>query len=77
LAYDRRTDDPSLTYEVVASDALHAPLSGWTVQATVLETGVTDAVTGRQHIKIRDSAPVETGGAHRYLRLRVTREATP
>ncbi len=77
LAYDRRTDDPGLTYEVVASDALHAPLAGWTVQATVMESGTPDAVTGRQHIKIRDSAPVETGGAHRYLRLRVTREATP
>jgi hypothetical protein len=77
LAYDRRTDDPGLTYEVVASDALHAPLSGWAVQTAILESGVPDAATGRLHIKIRDSVPVETGGAHRYLRLRVTREATP
>jgi len=77
LAYERRTDDPSLTFEVVASDALHAPLADWSAQTTVVETGETDPVSGRQRIKIRDSVPVETGGAHRYLRLRVTREENP
>jgi hypothetical protein len=75
LAYQHRTDDPTLTFEVVASQALHAPLSSWQVQSTVLETS--EPVAGRRQVKVRDSVPFETTAAHRYMRLRVTRETTP
>ncbi|MDF3058757.1 MAG: hypothetical protein K0R17_2972 [Rariglobus sp.] len=77
LAYERRTDDSDLVFDVVASEALHAPLSTWTVQTTVVETGTPDPISGRQLIKVRDSVSIETGGTHRYLRLRVTREDNP
>lgn len=75
LAYTHRTDDPSLTFEVVASEALHAPLTSWMAQTTEVEAS--EPAPERRSVKIRDSVPVETGGAHRYLRLRITREETP
>ena len=76
LTYGRRTDDPALLYAVVASDALHAPLSTWEVQTNVVSQGTPDPVSGKQTVKVRDSVAVETGALHRYLRLRVTKEGT-
>lgn len=71
LTYRRRTDDPTLTYEVVASDNLFAPLADWVVQSqpvAVSQDGVPD---GMERVKVRDSVAIEAGPVHRYLRLRV------
>lgn len=77
LTYRHRTDDPTLLFEVVSSPALHAPLSTWTVQSNLVQAGEVDPVTSLQTEKVRDSVTVSAGGPSRYLRLRVTREATP
>ncbi|MDD2763155.1 MAG: hypothetical protein PHE83_04165 [Opitutaceae bacterium] len=72
LTYRRRTDDPALNYEVVASDNLFAPLASWTVQSQTLTVGQEDLPAAMERIKVRDSVPVASGPLHRYLRLRVT-----
>jgi hypothetical protein len=79
LTYRQRTDDPGLTYEVVSSDNLFAPLATWTVQTTVLTTtSPSTEPPGIQLVTIRDATPIEAGSAHHYLRLRVSyKESTP
>jgi hypothetical protein len=77
LTFAQRTDDPALVYEVVAANDLTTDVSTWMVQSTVVSTGAPDPVTGMQIITIRDSVPLETGPAQRYLRLRVTSTSNP
>jgi hypothetical protein len=77
LTYRHRTDDPALEFEVVASDALYAPMADWSLQTTVIEAGDPDPQTGLRQVTVRDSVSTEDGGSRRYLRLRVTRDQTP
>ncbi len=72
LTYRRRTDDPALNYEVVGSDDLAVPLSGWTVQSQTMTVSQDNLPPDMERVKVRDSAAIEGGPVQRYLRLRVT-----
>ena len=77
LTFQKRTDAPALTYEVVGSDNLYAPLATWTVQ-TQAETVAQDAVPeGFVRVKIRDSVSIDSSSTRLYLRLRVTDSEAP
>jgi hypothetical protein len=77
LTYQCRTDDTSLVFEVVASENAYAPLLIWSVQTQTLPVDQAGVPAGMQRVKVRDSQPIETSAPHRYLRLRVTKSATP
>jgi hypothetical protein len=72
LTYCRRSDDPLLCCEVVASEEISAPLSNWTVQGETLSVSQDDLSPGMERVKVRDRVAIEGGAPHRYLRLRVT-----
>jgi hypothetical protein len=73
LTYQRRTNDPALLFEVVASDTLGAPLSLWTVQSETLAVSQDNLPAGMQRVKVRDSLPLSALPTNaRYLRLRLT-----
>jgi hypothetical protein len=75
LTFIRRTDDPTLVYEVVGSDTLHAPVGEWVVQAQTLPASQENLPAMMERVKVRDSQVI--AGAHRYLRLRVTQPDSP
>jgi hypothetical protein len=77
LMYRKRTDDPALVYEVVASDDIHAPIATWAVQTQTESVSQENLPAGIARVKVRDSVPIETGPTQRYLRLRVTHTETP
>jgi hypothetical protein len=75
LTFNQRRDDPTLLYEVVASDALHLPLADWTVQSQSLTASQEDVPSVMERVIRRDSQTIST--AQRYLRLRVTHPDSP
>jgi hypothetical protein len=72
LTYRRRTSDPTLHYEVIASDDLLAPAVEWIVQTQTEPASQTDLPPGMERITVRDSTPVESGPTGRYFKLRIT-----
>jgi len=72
LTYRQLQNDPTLLYEVVASNDLSVSLANWTVQTQTETTDQSAAPSGFILVKIIDSVPVETGTVHRFLKLRVT-----
>jgi hypothetical protein len=73
LTFRRRTDDPTLNYEVVGSEDLSAPLSGWAIQSRTITVNQDGLPPGMERVKVSDSVAIESGPVHRYLRLRVTK----
>jgi hypothetical protein len=72
LTYRQLQGDPTLLYEVVASNDLSVSLASWTVQTQTETTDQSAAPPGFILVKVIDSVPVETGSVHRFLKLRVT-----
>jgi hypothetical protein len=72
LTYRQLQGDPTLLYEVVASNDLSVPLANWTVQIQAEPTDQSAAPPGFMLVKVRDSVPIEGGSIHRFLKLRVT-----
>jgi hypothetical protein len=77
LTYLQRTDDPSLLYEVVASNDLSTPLADWTVQTQPIAADQSNLPDSYIRVTVVDSVPVETGPSGRFLKLRVTQSGGP
>jgi len=75
LTFNRRTDDPTLLYEVVGSDEIRSPIADWVVQSQRLTSDQEGVPAGMERVKVRDNQAISK--AHRYLRLRVTQPEFP
>ena len=72
LTYTHRTDDPTLSFSVVASPVASAPLSQWTAQTTSIPVSQNGVPAGMEMDEIQDSVAAEDGTPRRYLKLQVT-----
>jgi hypothetical protein len=74
LTYRRRTNDPALHYEVIASDDLLAPVMDWAIQTQTEPASQTDLPADMERVTVRDSVPIASGPPSRYLKLRITQK---
>ncbi len=71
LTYTHRTDDPTLSFSVIASNTSNAPASQWTVQTQTIAVDQSQVPSGMETDEVQDSVPIESGPARRYLELQV------
>ena len=67
----RRTDDPTLTVDVVSSGDPALPQHQWTAVSDLLSQPQDEVPPGFERIAFRDSVALEDAPRGRYLRIRV------
>jgi hypothetical protein len=71
LTYTHRTDDPALSFVVVAAGTSNAPDTQWAAQTQTIPVDQTLVPSGMETDEIQDSVAIEDGPVRRFLKLRV------
>jgi hypothetical protein len=77
MTYERRTDDPALVFETIASDSLKTSDDQWAVLPERAEVSQTDVPDGLVRVQVQDTISLEQAAQQdksRFLKLRVRYE---
>jgi hypothetical protein len=71
LTYTHRTDDPTLSFAVIASGTSNVPDSQWTPVTQTIPVDQSQVPSGMETDEVQDSIAIENGPARRFLKLQV------